>query len=70
MCHFEELGVANGVVELWYGGVRACSHTRRGGGQAQCRFQQLVAIARRQETMNKQGMVIVGGKPSAWVIWS
>ena len=59
----KELGVANGVVETWYGVFVPAATPAEVVAKLNADFNSLLQLPDVKETMNKQGMVVVGGKP-------
>jgi tripartite-type tricarboxylate transporter receptor subunit TctC len=59
----KELGVANGVVETWYGVFVPAATPAEVVAKLNADFNSLLQLPDVKETMSKQGMVIVGGKP-------
>ena len=59
----KELGVQNGVVETWYGVFVPAGTPPEVVAKLNADFNSLLQLPDVKETMNKQGMVVVGGKP-------
>lgn len=59
----KELGVANGVVDTWYGVLVPAGTPPEVVAKLNADFNSLLQLPDVKETMNKQGMVVVGGKP-------
>jgi tripartite-type tricarboxylate transporter receptor subunit TctC len=59
----KELGVQNGVVETWYGVFVPAGTPAEVVAKLNADFNSLLQLPDVKETMNKQGMVVVGGKP-------
>jgi len=59
----KELGVQNGVVETWYGVFVPAGTPPEVVAKLNADFNSLLQLPDVKDTMNKQGMVVVGGKP-------
>ena len=59
----KELGVANGVVETWYGVFVPSGTPAEVVAKLNADINSLLQLPEVKDTMNKQGMVIVGGNP-------
>lgn len=59
----KELGVANGVVETWYGVFVPNGTPAEVVAKLNADINNLLQLPEVKDTMNKQGMVIVGGNP-------
>jgi tripartite-type tricarboxylate transporter receptor subunit TctC len=59
----KELGVQNGVVETWYGVFVPAGTPAEVVAKLNADFNSLLQLPDVKDTMNKQGMVVVGGKP-------
>jgi tripartite-type tricarboxylate transporter receptor subunit TctC len=59
----KELGVANGVVETWYGVFVPNGTPAEVVAKLNADINSLLQLPEVKDTMNKQGMVIVGGNP-------
>jgi tripartite-type tricarboxylate transporter receptor subunit TctC len=59
----KELGIQNGVVETWYGVFVPAGTPPEVVAKLNADFNSLLQLPDVKDTMNKQGMVVVGGKP-------
>jgi tripartite-type tricarboxylate transporter receptor subunit TctC len=59
----KELGVQNGVVETWYGVFVPAGTPPEVVAKLNADFNSLLQLPDVKDTMTKQGMVVVGGKP-------
>jgi tripartite-type tricarboxylate transporter receptor subunit TctC len=59
----KELGVANGVVETWYGVFVPAGTPPDVVSKLNADINALLQLPDVKDTMNKQGLVVAGGKP-------